>query len=349
MIRPFFSCLLILLPLVASAAPVTTYTSAFVNSNTSVNYDSNPDSVRDTSSADVSIALVSGTHNGAVGNGVGGYTIKSITDNVSASASLGSGTLKAYAAGGFGTDGQVVGTPLSSGSLMGIASATAGFADSFRTFEDNHPFLWSDGDLAKFQFTITGSSSDSGGLDASNSFLYASLSFNAYTAGTLDLLEQLNNFDWSAYPDFDSALPVWSALNTEINSRLIDRGFWYLGELQYAPFEIDPAMVVAVDADAPALLSFEFEPGDDFDWILTLDTLFQADQTLQNVSATLDFANTVTTSYIAPDGTTTYSASGLFPQTLNLADAPTGNPVPVPATLGLIVLGLGLMQLRCKR
>lgn len=328
------------------AAPLTTYTQVNVNSATSVN-DPAPDLVRNNSGATASVAAVGSTTNRAFSNGSGGYTVKSVTDSVSGVASLEDATLKAYASGGFGSNGMVSGAPLPS-QIRGVASSTVEFADSFRTFANNQPFLWSDGDSVSFSFGVTGSTSVPSGLDGNNSQVLSSLSFNVYTAGTLDIIDQLRNFDFGG--DYSPEnIARWQALADEVNARLIDRGFWYLGEAQTAPFPIEPEMIIALDVDTPSMIDFDFTPGGDFDWVLMLDVGFQLDQALENTSVTLDFAHSATAAYQGVAGTTTYSASGFFPDTLSLDDAPTNNPIPVPATLPLVALGLLGISLRRRQ
>jgi hypothetical protein len=159
--------------------------------------------------------------------------------------------------------------------------------------------------------------------------IYTLLTFAAYKPGTLDLLRQLQTFDFSAYPDFPTALAAFQALDAQIEANLIARDFWYFGSL-IAPFDVDQAHVLAVDPTTPTNVRFDFNPAGDFDWVATLETNVFLDAALQSVGATLDFSNSIVTSYQGPPGSTTYSASGLFPATVPLSQAPPPTKCPRP-------------------
>jgi hypothetical protein len=326
-------------PALVLASPITTYTQVDVSSGTSVN-DALPNLVRSDTGATVSIAPVGGTRNGAFDNGSGGFTVKTITDLVSGVASLETATLKSFASGGYGSNGTVRGVPLTPapGRLNGVASSNVSFGDSFRTFADNQPYLWRDGDTVQFSFGVTGSTSVPGNLNNVNSQVLSRLKLNIFQPGTIDLLNQFDTFDFSG--DFTAKFARFNALSQEITARTITRSFWYLGSPQYAAFDIPPETIVTFIGDTPVILEFDFAPGGDFDWVLFLDNGFQLDRTLENTFVELDFANSAVATYRGLPGTTTYSASGLFPNTLNLANAPTNNPVPTPATLPLLAAGL---------
>ena len=227
------------------------------------------------------------------------------------------------------------------GQNNGSASATATFADSFSTYAGSSPFLWSDGDSVTFEFAITGQYSLPPGILAPTGFepgqiknlVTASLRFQAYTPGGLDLLQQLTTFDFNTRP-----YEEFSQINAQLQSKRIpdSLGFWYLGD-PVAYFDVDPASVLHVNPDSPTEVTFSFNPNGDFEWVLTLDTLLQLDASLQNVTASLDFSHTIQTNYIPPPGTTTFSSSGHFPGTL---------PIPEPATLSLLIPALALLSRR---
>lgn len=324
----------------ASATPLTTYSRVDVSSGTLV------DSAFSSTGATVSIAPVGSTHSGAFGNGAGGFTVKSITDNVSGIASLQTGTLKALSSGGYGANSGVVGSPLPH-QQTGIARSTATFADSFRAYSSgNTPYLWTNGTTTNFNFGITGNSIIPGGLDPNYNQIYSLLLLNIFQPGTVDLLNQLNNFDFNAYANSTIAFAAYIALSNQIDAQLITRDYWYLGD-SVTSFPIDPGHVVAVDPNIPTNVQFAIQPGGDFDWILELTTSIQIDKRLENVAASLDFSHSISTSYVGPNGATTYSASGLFPDTLSLTDAPTASGVPEPGSLALLGLGLtGLIAIR---
>jgi hypothetical protein len=108
---------------------------------------------------------------------------------------------------------------------------------------------------------------------------------------------------------------------------LITRDYWYFGQVT-ADFTVDPSKVLPINPGTPTDIQFTFTPGGDFDWLASLDTTVQLDASLQNVSATLDFSNSAVSSYTGPPGTTTYSGSSLYPNTLPISQLPPPNQCP---------------------
>jgi hypothetical protein len=320
--------------------PVTTYTSVSINSATSVYFDPAADSAFDATGAALTLSD-SGTHNLAFNNGAG-YTIKPTSDNAYAGAALATGQVKTLASLGFGTD--LPGSPVPANHSNGSASARVEMADSFTAYSGSTPFLWNNGTTVSFRFDVTGSSTVPNGLTpppdpaTPGNNIYSVMSLHIYTPGTVNLVRQLETFDFNAYPDFNTALDALNALNNEIQARSIGSDYWYFGD-SVVPFSIDPAHVVSINPTTPAALQYDFTPNGDFDWLLSLDTSIQLDASLQNTSATIDLSHTITTSYVGPAGATTYSASGLFPDTLPLSQ------VPEPGTTSILVVGLGGLAL----
>jgi hypothetical protein len=332
------------LAVVTTSAPsfAGTFSKVSINSATSVYIDSAPDSLSNTTGAAIEVGAA-GTNNFAFTNGPGNYTVKPTTDDVFARASLATAELKARSVLGFGTNGSVVGAPMPVGRANGSSSATASFADSFSTYAGSSPFVWSTGDNASFQFGITGDYTVPAGIapptgsPAPKNQIYASLQFQAYAPGGLATLDQLSNFDFVNRP-----MSEYYALLDLLDAKRINgsSAFWYLGD-PIAPFPVGSTPVLAVNPTTPTNVSVAFNPNGDFEWLLTLDTLIQLDATLQNTSVTLDFSHTIQTTYTSPAGTTTFSSSGLFPNTL---------PVPEPATLSLLLpLSLAASRRRACR
>jgi hypothetical protein len=284
-----------------------------------------------------------------------GYAFKPTTDSLFASASLATAELRAFASLEFGTN-QPGSSVIPVGVRNGSASASAMFADSFEAYTDATPFLWTEGTTASFSFDISGEYDiDPGIVDPEQgpgqprNLIGTTLSFLAFESGGLDLWYQLSEFDWDAYATYEEADAAYLALNAELQSRIITNQFWYLGE-PLTSTEIDPARVVPVQAGSPATLDVQFEPGGNFDWMLRLNSFIQLDASLQNVGATVDFSHTLVANYLAPEGTTTYSQSGLFPGTMSLATVPQPHSVPEPGTLLLVVTGvLGTLFVRRRR
>ena len=328
----------------AFAAPVTHFSSASINSASSVR-DTDPDSAFDANGALLELSS-SGSQTYAYSTGTPNrFAFKPTTDDAFARVSLSTAELKARSYAAFGTDGfGSFAVPV--GRSNAGASAEVSFGDSFRAYSGNtgSPFAWSSGDTATFNFSITGTSSHSPGLAVPTGFdpgqpqnrALSTLQLSAFRPGGLDLRRQLNTFDFSAYPSFSDGYAVFLALDQQLTALTITRKFWYLGE-QLVDFPVDPAMVVTLTGNTPVNLSASFNPEGDFDWVLELNTSARVDASLQNVFSRVDFANTVEVGYEAPQGATTYSASGQFPGTLSLTSVPA---VPEPQTWGLMMLGL---------
>lgn len=332
------------------AAPVTHFSSARINSQSSVNNVA-PDDAFSASGALLELAS-SGSRTFAYSTGTPNrFAFKPTTDDVFARVSLTTAELKARSYAAFGSDGFGSFTVPVGRSNAG-ASAEVSFGDSFRAYSGNtgSPFAWSSGDTATFNFSITGTSSHSPGLAVPTGFdpgqpqnrTLSTLQLSAFRPGGLDLRRQLNTFDFSAYPSFAEGFVVFQALDQQLKDATITRKFWYLGE-QLVDFAVDPALVVTLTGNTPVNLSASFNPEGDFDWVLELNTSARVDASLQNVFSSVDFANTVEVGYDAPQGATTYSASGQFPGTVSLASIPA---VPEPGTWALMLLGLAAVVSR---
>ena len=323
-------------------AQTVAFTEAQVNSVSSVVFDPAPDLVRNLTGADAAVGPVAGTRNLAFGSNPN-FVIKPVTDAVFASASLRLGTVKTTAILQFGPNGTVLGSGVAPGSRNGSASGGATFADSFRTYSNNTPFLWTAGTTVTFSFGVTGQFTTTGTItrptgaagDPLNQ-IYALLFINIYKPGTIDLLRQQKEFDFSAYPDFATAQAAFLALANQIQANLITRDFWYFGDViaSYAS-TVPSAKILPISTTTPTPVQFQFTPGGDFDWTVTLDTTVQIDAAHQSVSATLDFSNSVDTAYQGPAGTTTYSGSGLFPGTFPTTEIPPPPPATCPVEQGV--------------
>jgi hypothetical protein len=344
------ACTLCIASTAIHAAPITHYTAAYINSSISVN-DAIPDSVTDYAGADSSRS-VAGTQTFAYGNGSGGFAFKPETSQVAAHASLATGALKTLAFIAFGTDG-VGSSPIPVGHSNGTSDAEATFADSFRFFNPGTTtaYTWSPSDTATFSFTITGDITKSANVIAPtsspfetpgepNNAMYSVLRLSVYQAGTLDLVDQYNNFDFNAYPSFNDGLAAFVALGNAIAARRVVNDLWVVGEPMGLFPEVDPSQIIPVTNGVPVTIERSFQPGGDFDWTLDLFSLVSIDASLEEAFASLDFSHTINTGFGGPAGAETYSMSGLFPGTLALTMTGT---VPVPSTLWLLALCGGLL------
>jgi hypothetical protein len=277
-----------------------------------------------------------------------GFTQKQYSDNVYAKASLQTGELKTKASFGFGANEDFTGAPIQSGKNNGSASATAGFSDVFNTYSGNTPYLWSDGSAASFNFAVSGNASIPSGLVARNdnlgsntkNLIFTSLNLYVAKTGAREISNQIE----SLRPNLASAIAnkdEIDALQAIYDSYQIVDKTWVLGEHLMAPSNTWEKVVL--DENGTANISFQFTPNSDFEWSLSLESVVFLDASLENTEATLDFSHTIKTSYTGPDGTTTISASGLFPTSAPLSS------VPVPAAVWLFGSGLfGLTGLRRK-
>ena len=322
-----------LLGVAALQAQTVTYTEANINSRTSVS-DVIPDNIRSDTGADVQRGPITGSRAAVYANGAccANAVIKNTSDVAFARASLQTGTLKTNAVLGLGPNTTVFGAGLPLGVRNGSASGSATFADSFRTFSGNKPFLWTSGATATFNFNVTGQFATSGAVadpgtaspPIPRNQVYALMFINIYKPGTIDLLRQVKDFDFVNRP-FSEFL----ALNNQIQANLITRDYWYFGQLLADYSQTVPlSKILPIDPSTPTNVQFTFTPNGDFDWTVTLDTTVQLDGALQNVSATLDFSNSMVASYTGPPGTTVYSGSGTFPNTQPRSQAPPPNICP---------------------
>ena len=344
----------------AIAAPIQAYSSAAINSVTSINYvPPNPNFVIDYTGAPVTLnnsssnftangGNVNGYVSWAYGNGSGGYTIKPELDNEYAQASLAAGTLKTNAEFAFGSNGLVSGAPIPLNQTNGDATANASFADSFSTVNSSNgsAFVWSAGDTGTFNFQINGSTSIPSGLtspDSSLNSVFSDITLELFKPGALELIAESNALDCNGSPTNPT---LCDQIGNEINADFISSSFTYLGNpLVPSSYGVTSSEVTALNPSGPTDVNFTVDPGQaDFEWIMGLDDFVYVDATEQNVDVVQNFSDTVETSYTGPTGTTTYGAV----QFNNVLEAPAA--APEPASLGLLGIGLaGLGAVRRRK
>lgn len=278
---------------------------------------------------------------------------KSVARSAAAVSSLGTGELKAQSSVSFGpwlTSSQVpVGHNVSS------ARSTAVFGDSFRTYQGTSPFVWGSETEAIFNFDLTGSISTSANFTEPEEIswewpssqplnrLSGTLELRIMAPGTLDYMWQFLHFNVDNYEDDDAGYAAGDALYAAYEASTLSVHRWSLGALSI--YDHDTNTVIPT---FPTQISHSLNPGSDFDWYLMFVTDISIDNSLENAFATMDFFNTASVSYSGPQGTQTYSASGLFPGSFDLQDAPAPEPIPEPATFALIAIG-GLALVAWRR
>lgn len=246
------------------------------------------------------------TSNGtAIGNL--SYAGSAGTGAAQAESSLASGTLKAKA-----ESTSLVDTgPYD---LNGFAFSRADFGDSFRAYSGSNAFQWTSSTEVTFSIDLSGFVSNGSGV---NDRANANFFIQIFKPGTLDSYAQ-----WLLN---DATYPSDLASNTIVSQD------YNLGGTVYSWQQV---------ISVPTVVDFTFAPGGDFDWAagLVMDTAVS-----QTGTSTADFFSTASFSYQGPTGATTYSASGLFPGTLDLSTVQ--QPIPEATTFGLFGLGLSGLAL----
>lgn len=231
------------------------------------------------------------------------FATKPINVDFYASSSLQNAQLKALTTMSMGqSDG---GVPGGSGGYRG--NTLAGFSDKFYIQSSSDtPYLWSDTSNLNFNFDVSGLG------------------------------------EWSELKaDAAGHTGLFTFLTFEVmgENGFYSRKEWLLGDVIWndsmANLNSD---VEVVNLGNTSNVAFQFNPGENFTWFLTLQTIIDFDALEENVYASLDFSHTVTAAYQGPQDSKTYSASGLFPGTNSLAPI---SAVPEPATWAMMIIGFG--------
>ncbi|BCT68046.1 PEP-CTERM sorting domain-containing protein [Nitrosospira sp. NRS527] len=202
------------------------------------------------------------------------------------------------------------------------AFSRADIGDSFRAFEGKSPFSWNSTTEASFTFDISGL------VDKDlNAYHDSEFGLTILAPGALDAYARWMESDTSE--EMNAYYEIWS-------QQIITELFYQLSPSMSNPY---PGYIGELTS-YPATVSASFTPGSDFDWVLTL-TSYVYTFGPTNTHAIADFSNTLIASYTGPENTTTYSGSGIFPNTLPLSAAAVA--VPEPSSGLLILMGMGAL------
>ncbi len=198
------------------------------------------------------------------------------------------------------------------------------FGDGFRAQSPSGPFQWTADSTGHFGIQIDGSVTASPDVTAMGVGGFVILTL--YQPGTLN-------------PD----------QNLVGSPNIITYYMWLIGNPNQNIFSCDfhgncvplTPNQTYVDFSDTIDISADIQPGGDFDWSLILGFSGQ-DQYAGFYD--MDFSHTLNLSYTGPDGSTTGSISGAFPNTVLTVD-----PVAAPEPISLSMFGSGLVGLMALR
>jgi hypothetical protein len=198
------------------------------------------------------------------------------------------------------------------------------FGDGFRALTPDGPFQWTPGSSGRFDITLDGSVTAS--PDITTMGVGGFIILAIYQPGTLD-----PNKNLIGGPNMINYY-LWLVGNPNQNLYSCD---FHGNCVALTPNE------VFTDFGDDIHISQDINVGGDFDWSLTLGF---SGQDAYAGYYDMDFSHTLNLGYTGPDGSTTGSISGAFPNTVRTTD-----PVPSPEPLTLSLFGAGLAGLAAAK
>lgn len=268
----------------------------------------------------------------------------------SAIANLSTGELKTYAYSKLSNTNDY--QTLWQGSLVSVdpkVATHAKFGDTFYAYSGSSPFVWSPDSQVHFNFAVSGNTAPPSTPTSSFNGSYTALILNTYQSGFSSFLADIVIPARIAYVNNPTSenKAIRDGLEQQLNNMVILDKVWTLGDTNLGAGGVlfsDTPESIFLDSNGTANISYDFNPNGDFEWSLELYSIVTLDGQGGDSEGLMDFSHTVKTSYIGPDGTTTYSDSGLFPNTASISSA-----VPEPESYAMFLAGLGLLGFVTRR
>lgn len=293
----------------------TIYASVWAGDYTSSAYPGDGSHTWDTSQPWSGDVVSSATTGSQIASAANGGTYNGATTSSSGSANLATAQLRGTAS-----------ATLAPGAVASNAEADvqSAFGDSFSVFGHSGPFAWTSSNTVRFTLTVNGYIDPSS--VSSDLFIY----FVYGAPGAL-----ANNGTGGV--GFPAGLATGNFYSQ-------DGCLFTLGSSEsFASMTCGNTLSIDVYGNVSGTVFAEFAPNGNFDWVADLGLQsWPGSYPSGPGSGSMSFSDTVTIGYTGPEGTTTDSASGVFPGTVALAGT-----VPEPSTF--VLAGLGFVFVAVRR